>query len=237
MKDFILNLLISIVSGATTITIVAFIGNELFKNVLGRKLEAFKNELSSQAKARELALISEFDKQLEAIRHELGVDAKTRELTLKSQIEFKERQLAEFYGPIYALLKRGDPIIKNWKLGRLKDVGQQIKVKLIKANNQIEEIILNRSHLIEGDEISDSFIGFLTHVTVLHAYVDAGYEVVPLSKEQFPEAYFNEDFANEIFRTTISLKRELHDLYIRYGLFDSNTGIAEFAQTTPRQQA
>lgn len=235
MKDFLLNILLSIASSATAITIVAFIGNELFKNVLSRKLEAFKNELSGQAKARELALKSEFDKQLEAIRHEMGVEAKTRELTLRSQIEFKERQLAEFYGPIYALLKRGTPIIHNWRLGRLRDVGQQIKAKLIKANNQIEEILLNRSHLIEGEEIPDSFIRFLTHVTVLHAYVDAGYEVVPLSKEEFPEAYFNEDFANEIFRTTISLKRELHDLYIRYGVLSSKVAIAESVESPPSQ--
>ncbi len=51
-----------------------------------------------------------FDRRIERLKHDLGVDAKTHELMLRSQIEFKERQLAEFYGPIYAYLKRGRPI-------------------------------------------------------------------------------------------------------------------------------
>jgi hypothetical protein len=36
--------------------------------------------------------------------------------------EFKERQLSEFYGPIYALLKRIRPIDDLWNAGRLEEI-------------------------------------------------------------------------------------------------------------------
>ena len=62
------------------------------------------------------------DRRLERIKHELGLEATRRELLLRSQIEFKERQLAEFYGPIYAFLKRGRPIYNLWTAGRLDDI-------------------------------------------------------------------------------------------------------------------
>jgi len=46
------------------------------------------------------------NRTLERFKYDLGLDVNRRGLTLQSQIQCKEKQLAEFYGPIYALLKR-----------------------------------------------------------------------------------------------------------------------------------
>lgn len=161
-----------------------------------------------------------FERRLEKFKHELGLDAKTRELTLSSQIEFKERQLSEFYGPIYALLKRGRPIYDLWGKGRLHEVEADITSLFLEANNRIVEIILSKSHLIHGDQIPDSFTQFLTHVAVWHSYLKTPHRGVPFSKEEFPEAYYPDDFEREIFQVTELLKRELDELYRQYGLID-----------------
>lgn len=184
-----------LISSTTVIAIAGFIARETFARVLNRRLEIFK--------------------------HELGIEAKTRELTLKSQIEFKERQLAEFYGPIYALLKRGRPIYDHWAKGKLKEITSDVESLFVDANNQILNILLNKSHLIQGNKIPDSFIHFLTHVAVWHAFLKTNHKGVPFSKEEFPEAYYNDEFENEIFNTTESLKLELDGLYHHYGLLAS----------------
>lgn len=190
-KDIIAGL----ISSGTVIAVAAFIARESFTRILNRRLEVFK--------------------------HELGIEAKTRELTLKSQIEFKERQLAEFYGPIYALLKRGRPIYNHWEQGRLDEITTDLETLFVNANNRIVDIVLNKSHLIRGDEVPASFIHFLTHVAVWHAFLKTKHKGVPFAKEEFPEAYYNDNFEREIIETTQTLKRELDGLYHRYGLVES----------------
>ncbi len=158
------------------------------------------------------------DRQAEQLKHQLGVDATTRELLLRSQIEFKERQLAEFYGPIYAYLKRGRPIYDLWTEGRLDEIEGDIEALFTTANDEIVHIILTKSHLVRGPSIPESFTLFLTHVAVWHAYLKTDHKGIPLTKEEFPQAYYPEGFEDEIIDTTESLKREIDKLYARYGV-------------------
>lgn len=158
------------------------------------------------------------DKHMEVFKQELQVDTKTRELTLKSQIDFRERQLGEFYGPIYAYLRRGKPIYRLWVEGRLNEIEPEINKLFVAANDAIVAIILQRSHLVAGDRIPESFTRFLTHVAVWHGYMQTEHGGVPLSQEEFPEAYYPTEFEEEIFTTTERLKKELFDLHNRYGL-------------------
>jgi hypothetical protein len=159
-----------------------------------------------------------FDRRIERLKYELSLDAKTHELMLRSQIEFKERQLAEFYGPIYAYLKRGRPIYDLWEKGRLREIEGDTRELFTIANDEIVRIILTKSHLVQGDEIPKSFTHFLTHVAIWHAYLKTPHKGVPFEKEEFPEAYYPDGFEREIFTTTESLKRELDDLHHKYGL-------------------
>ena len=59
---------------------------------------------------------------MESFKQQLQIDTKIRELTLKSQIELRKRQLGDFYGPIYALLKRSKPIYRLWDEGKLQEI-------------------------------------------------------------------------------------------------------------------
>lgn len=158
------------------------------------------------------------DKQMEKFKQQLQLDTKLREMTLKSQIDFRERQLGEFYGPIYAYLRRGNPIYRLWAEGRLDEIEGDINELFIEANDAIVEIILKKSHLVAGEVIPISFTRFLTHVAVWHGFMKTEHKGVPLSIDEFPEAYYPNEFEEEIFSTTERLKKELFDLHSSYGL-------------------
>jgi hypothetical protein len=152
------------------------------------------------------------NRALEKTKHQLGLDSKRRELVLKSQIDFKEKQLSEFYGPIYALLKQIRPLDDLWNAGKLGAADRSIVAAIRKANDRIVEIILAKSHLVQGDRIPEYFPRFLTHVAVWHAYMDD-------SKTDWsvyaglPEAQYDVTFEDEVFRMTEALRMELRHLY------------------------
>jgi hypothetical protein len=192
MKEFFQVFFGSILSSAVIIAAAVFVFKESFKRLLDQRIETY--------------------------RHQLGIDAKTRELALKSQLEFRERQLAEFYGPIYALLKQGKPIYKFWELNRLEDISDEVRDFFRHANETIVSIIQTKSHLIVGEKFPESFLHFMTHVTVWHAFIDLRRDMVyPFEKEEFPEAFFPEQFNTDIFETTERLKKELFELHAKYG--------------------
>ena len=192
--DWVKVILGGLISTSSVAAIVAIVSREWFTRLLNRRFELFK--------------------------HELQIEAKTRELALKSQIEFKERQLSEFYGPIYSRLKRGRALVGFWKSGKLRGMEPQFWELAQKTNCEIEEIILTKSHLIDGDEIPKSFIQFLTHVPIWHGFQG----VVPLTIEEFPEAYYTEEFEKDIYRITKELKKKLETLYLHFGLVESKDG-------------
>jgi hypothetical protein len=158
-----------------------------------------------------------FNRALERFRHALDIDATRRQLTANSQIQFKEKQLAEFYGPIYAFLKRIRPIDDLWNEGQVKEVDDAI-IKLIReSNDRIVEIILSKSHLIRGSTIPESHTRFLTHVAVWHAFWD--HPNADWSQYgKIRDAQYDRGFEKEVFDTTELLKRELQLLYEQYGI-------------------
>jgi hypothetical protein len=163
------------------------------------------------------------NKSLEAFKHDLGLDATRRQLTLQSQIQFKEKQLAEFYGPIYALLKRIRPIDDLWNQEKVRDVDDTIIRVIRDSNNRIVDIILTKSHLIRGNTIPESYTRFLTHVAVWHAFWDNPSRDWS-AYAKLRDAQYDMKFEEEVFQTTEALKQELDALYQQYGLRESRAG-------------
>jgi hypothetical protein len=185
------------ISGATIVGIATYFFKESFIKLLDVKLEEWKSHLRT--------------------------GEKQSELILRSHIERKERQLAEFYGPIYSRLKRGRPIYDFWCKGRLEEIESSIIEMFNEHNNAIVNILVTKIHLIEGAKIPDSHIKFLSHVVIWHAYLETKHKGVPFDKEEFPEAYVSDDFENEILSTTEMLKANLDALHKKYGLLTMAT--------------
>jgi hypothetical protein len=157
------------------------------------------------------------NRALERFKFDLGLNTSRHGLASKSQIDFKEKQLAEFYGPIYALLKRIRPIDDMWNQGRVGSVDKTIVEIIRDSNNRIVDIILTKSYLIDGAGISESYTRFLTHVAVWHAFWDTP-DRDWSDYDQLRDAQYSFDFEKEIFQTTENLKQELYDFYKEYGL-------------------
>ena len=79
---------------------------------------------------------------MELFKQQLGQDSKIKELTLRSQIDFKERQVGEFYGPIYAMLKRGDAIYPLWTLGKLDEIDRKLQFCSVSKTTLSQELFL-----------------------------------------------------------------------------------------------
>lgn len=157
------------------------------------------------------------NRALENFKFDLGLKTSRYGLASKSQIDFKEKQLAELYGPIYALLKRIRPIDDMWSQGKVKSVDTSI-IKIIRdSNDRIVNLILNKSHLIHGACISETYTRFLTHVAVWHAFWDTP-DRDWSDYTNLRDAQYDFEFEEEIFRTTEKLKQELYDFYQEYGL-------------------
>lgn len=159
------------------------------------------------------------DKKFATMEHELRLAAKTHELTLRSQIDRKERQLSEFYGPIYARLKRGRRLYQLWREGKVDRVEADVLALFVQSNEQNVETILNGSDLIVGGEIPESYIHYLVHVALWDPFLKKDPpEIPPYEEEKFVAGKFLPKFEDEIFATTETLKKELDKLYQAYGL-------------------
>jgi hypothetical protein len=224
-SDFVnwLSLVLSgVVSSGAVVGLIYYAGKETYKDILNRKLETFKSDLNHDMENFKYDL----SKSLEKHKQELGIEATRTQLTLQSQIQFKERQLSEFYGPVYSLLKRIRPIDNLWNAGRLKEIDTVARHVIRESNDKIVEIILTKGHLIQGEVIPTSYTGFLSHVAVWHAFLD-----LPSDKwevyHKLQEAQYQQHFEEEVFLTTETLKRELYSLYEQYGLSPIKIGATD----------
>lgn len=155
------------------------------------------------------------NRTLERTKHEFGLASKSHEFAMKSSIDFKEKQIAEFYAPLYALLKQIRPLDDLWNQRKLGRADRAVVAAIRKANDRIVEIILSKSHLMEGEAIAEYIPRFLTHVAIWHAYLDdpaADWS----SYERLPEAHYDAAFEDEVFSTTATLRKQLVDLHARY---------------------
>lgn len=138
-------------------------------------------------------------------------------LLTETDLEFRKRQLEEFYGPIYASLKLSSQIYPLWKDGKFEEVNQDI-IDLFKAqNDEITEILKNKVHLMDGADFPPEFIQFMTSATIWGLYCTRrDHPYLPEHLQDFDTLKWPEEFENHIFTKTEELKRALDALLIQY---------------------
>jgi hypothetical protein len=104
-----------------------------------------------------------------------------------------------------------------WIQGEVGSVDKIIVEIIRDSNNRIVDIILAKSHLIDGAGISESYTHFLTHVAVWHAFWDTP-DRDWSDYARLRDAQYDFEFEKEIFQTTEKLKQELYVFYQEYGL-------------------
>lgn len=139
------------------------------------------------------------------------------EVKIKNRVEHLERQLSEFYGPVYILLLinyslvklRFDPDVDEYTNLIPEEVWQDLRDNVLVPNNSaIVEIIKSKIHLIESPEIQDCIQQFVVHAEVWKRAIDR-----QMSRDEYLARFkFPSEFREIIFKTTESLKIEYYSL-------------------------
>ncbi len=146
------------------------------------------------------------------VTHILSASAENRRQRLISQMEFTKQQLEELYGPLAFLILEGLQSFHDcnaalgWKEGEqwrevLSEQEHQtmsfwVEYEFFPRNKKILELLSSKTHLIEGEEVPESFLIFLDHYNswyIKHLrWQKQGVEYGWHSKIPWP-IHFNED--------------------------------------------
>lgn len=149
-----------------------------------------------------------------------GIFIQTRRQTksqlLLNQIQFLSEQLAEFYDPLFAMLKvNGECFSKLGpntfpknpiQLEAAGEVWNQVKQKVIIPNNtEIANILRTRSHLIANYDSIDAYMGLNEHIAMYEIFIDFPNEI-------YKAFTFPKDITNHVEHVRSKLVNELQQL-------------------------
>jgi hypothetical protein len=177
------------------------------------------------------------------VNHILTEQRDRRNQHLAASLKFTERQLEELYGPLAILVLEGKRTFKDLleTLGRnyvfdehdsiapdeLKLWLFWVENDLFPRNEKIQQLLMTKTHLIEGDSVPASFLQFLEHHNswkVLHLrWQKEGVAYSWHSKINWPR-----DFAKDVLRAFDSLKS-------RHGRFLKKYTDDELADKIPNE--
>ncbi len=138
-------------------------------------------------------------------------------LLTEADLEFRQRQLEEFYGPIYASLKLSSEIYPLWRDGKITEVNRDVITLFKQQNDEIITILKNKAHLMDGAEFPPEFIKFMTSATIWGMYCtrpDQPY--IPEHVSSFDQVKWPTEFESHIFTKTEELKQTLDGLLAKH---------------------
>lgn len=181
---------------------------------LNKRFEIFKNETNEKYRQRQLIaeLENQQKQQISELENQLAI------AQYNAELEFIERQISEFYWPIYLRLEKDNVMWKRIKsLSSEKNVLPEAasdaieKEFILKNHQEIVEIIESKIHLAEnsvnGKELTDELLKYIKHVAV--------YKTIRSIKElqRFNPIDLNEPFPKKVFPLIENNFRELQKRY------------------------
>ena len=139
------------------------------------------------------------------------------QLLTEADLAFRQQQLAELYGPLYATLKLNSQLYPIWMDGKLADVNQDVIELFKQQNDEAVQLLKTKAHLIEGAQFPPEFIEYMTSVTIWGMYCarpDSPY--IPEEVAQLPQVQWPAEFEEYVYETTERLKAELDRLRLKY---------------------
>lgn len=150
------------------------------------------------------------------IDHKFKLYEAKQNIIWQNEIAYRKAQLEELYGPIYSMLKTSEKIYKIWKEDKkIDEVNLNVKKYFESNNNEIRRLLVDKMHLIDGDEIPSHFVDFMTSAMIWNWYCAKDYNAkFPDKVEKLPEVKWpREKFQEYIYNKTKELKKELNKLY------------------------
>ncbi|WP_146141193.1 hypothetical protein [Stenomitos frigidus] len=156
-------------------------------------------------------------KYAEALKNEI---TKQRFIT---RLQLIERQLTEFYWPVYLRLQKDNVVWERMldkskeDSGPLQKIGAVIEIDFILPNHEeMVKVIESKIHLAQLDrELLEALLSYIRHVAVYKAARSAGFtDLHNTQKDLLPP--WPENLYPEIERRTKALQNEYDDLLARY---------------------
>jgi hypothetical protein len=141
------------------------------------------------------------------------------DLVGSAEFEFRRQQLTELYGPLYATLKTTKELYDLWMAHKIPEVNGPFKLLLAAKNKMSRDLITQKSYLIEGGRMPESFNRFVTSTTIWDLYAAPTPDgVVPEKLAEDKHSKFPEDFVDHVYEVTEKLKARLAALYSAYAI-------------------
>jgi hypothetical protein len=135
----------------------------------------------------------------------------------RSELEYRERQLSELYGPAYGYVKTSKDLFHLWVEGKTPEINLTVKRWLTKQNEFMRDLLISKSHLIEGTQMPESMCRFATSTLVFDFYASPTEEgQVPERLRSDPRAIYPHDFDEHVIETTERLKARIDQLHRKY---------------------
>ena len=134
-------------------------------------------------------------------------------LLSEKDLEFRQRQIEELYGPIYASLRLSSTIYPLWLSGKLQEINRDIIELFDRQNKEIVTILKTKAHLLDGAEYPPEFTQFMTSSTIWGMYCTRRDEPwLPEHIKEISEIKWPTEFEKHFYQKTKELKTKLADL-------------------------
>jgi hypothetical protein len=130
----------------------------------------------------------------------------------RGELTFRQQQLAELYGPIYGYIKSQGEIYRLWMGREMDEKNLEVKKLFSSHNKEIRELILAKAHLIEGRNMPDSFVRFVTSTLIFDIYATDVEGHVPQHLRNDSRTAYPDDFNEHVIMVTEALKARIDTL-------------------------
>jgi hypothetical protein len=133
----------------------------------------------------------------------------------RSELAYREQQLSQLYGPAYGYVMSQRKIYALWMDHKMHEVNFDVKKLLSTQNHILRDLIISKSHLIDGPQMPDSFVRFFTSTLVFDLYAapsDAG----SVPEQLKADARYPDDFDDHIIKTTERLRARIEMLHAKF---------------------
>jgi hypothetical protein len=135
----------------------------------------------------------------------------------RHELVYRQEQLSQFYGPVYAILGSQMQTFDLWIKGKMGEKNREVKEYFAAQNERICELITSHAHLIEGRVFPQSFTNFFTNALIFKLYAASSEngEVPEHLTRRALNMPFGE-FSSDIISVTHALKVRLENLHLKH---------------------
>jgi hypothetical protein len=176
----------------------------------------FQARAEGKVRRQEFAAVLDEARRTTAAVKEIEERLAQQSFVGQTELAYRERQLAEFYGPIYGAAKSTGKLWRLYMDGKLGPIAAEVTDFFRRQNEEVIQVLKTKAHLVDGPEMPPSFSAYLTSVMIYNIGTRVGNGMTPEPVARLPEAEFPEEFLRHIVSETERLKRRLDQLYTAY---------------------